>query len=66
MNTARARAYLGDGVYVAHDNFGVILTTEDGIRVTNTVYLEPEVWTALLRWHDAIATKALNEGTASK
>jgi hypothetical protein len=43
------KAYLGDGVYVEHDNFdfGVILTTEDGYKVTNRIYLEPSVFRAL-------------------
>ena len=31
-------------------NFQCRLTTEDGIRVTNVVYLEPEVLAALLAW----------------
>jgi len=33
--------YLGDGVYINHDNFHTILTTEDGVSVLNTIYLEP-------------------------
>ena len=33
--------YLGDGVYINHDNFHTILTTEDGMSVQNTIYLEP-------------------------
>lgn len=43
------KAYLGDGVYVAVDPRGeFVLTTEDGIRATNTIYLEREVVDALL------------------
>lgn len=38
------KTYLGDGVYVAVDARGVVLTTEDGIAVTNTIVLEPEVY----------------------
>ena len=41
------KAYLGDGAYVEFDGFGLSLTTEDGIRTTNRVYLEPEVFRAL-------------------
>lgn len=33
--------YLGDGAYVQFDGFGFWLTTSDGIRTTNAVYLEP-------------------------
>lgn len=42
------KAYLGDGVYVDHDHYHVVLTTEDGISVTNTIYLEPPVLEAFL------------------
>ena len=51
-----AKVYLGDAVYAAHDGYHIVLTTEDGIRTTNTVYLEPPVWDALQRvvaaWHE--------------
>ena len=41
------KTYLGDGVYVDHDGYQIVLTTEDGIRATNTIYMEPEVLKAL-------------------
>lgn len=42
------KAYLGDGVYADLRTDGqLVLTTEDGARVTNRIYLEPEVWSAL-------------------
>lgn len=44
------KQYLGDGVYVAHDDYGVILTAENGVSVLNTIYLEPEVLSAFLGW----------------
>lgn len=51
MIPATEKEYLGDGVYVAPDGFGgLLLTTEDGIRATNTIVLEPEVYNALLRY----------------
>lgn len=37
------KQYIGDGVYIEYDNYGVILTTENGIEVTNKIYLEAEV-----------------------
>ena len=45
--------YLGDGVYVDIDERmpGIVLTTEDGISIQNTIFLEPSVYVALLRWH---------------
>ncbi len=42
-----SKRYLGDGVYVDIDERGIVLTTEDGIRATNTIVLEPEVIAAL-------------------
>jgi hypothetical protein len=37
------KVYLGDGAYADFDGFNIVLTTSDGIKVTNTIYLEPEV-----------------------
>ena len=38
--------YLGDGVYVGF-NLGLLcLVTSDGMRITNEIYLEPEVISA--------------------
>ena len=44
------KTYLGDGCYVDFDGFALWLTTEDGISVTNTVCLEPEVYSALVKY----------------
>lgn len=46
------KRYLGDAVYAESfqtilGTVGVRLTTENGIRTTNTIVLEPEVLTAL-------------------
>jgi len=42
------KEYLGDGVYVYHDEWGGIwLTTENGIETTNKIYLEPSVYNHL-------------------
>ena len=49
---ATRRRYLGDGVYVAHDGFGVWLTAENGLAATDAIYLEPEVFRALVRFID--------------
>ena len=46
-NALAAKRYLGDAVYAENVNGMVKLTTEDGISATNTIYLEPEVVTAL-------------------
>ena len=45
------KAYIGDSVYVDVDFAGrVVLTTEDGIRATNTIVLEVDVLNHLLEW----------------
>ncbi len=45
-----AKSYLGDGVYVDHDGYTLTLTTENGVSTTNTIYLEPEIYHALLAY----------------
>ena len=49
------KEYLGDGVYVAVDCNNIVLTTEDGISVTNTVILEPQVLSALIEYLGGLA-----------
>lgn len=44
------KLYLGDGVYAAHDGFGVWLTAEDGERATDGIYIEPAVLSSLVMW----------------
>ncbi len=40
---AAARSYLGDGVYSSFDGYQLMLTAENGISATDTIYLNPEV-----------------------
>lgn len=48
---SQAKEYLGDAVYVDLDSCGwIVLTTEDGIRATNTIVMEPEVIGAFEFW----------------
>jgi hypothetical protein len=47
---SKTKVYLGDGAYVDFDGFGLVLTTEDGIRVTNRIVLEPNVYETLRRY----------------
>lgn len=44
------KRYIGDAVYVDFDGFNFILTTEDGLRATNTIILEPDVSAAFLSY----------------
>lgn len=46
----RKKQYIGDGAYVAYDGYSLILTAEDGIRATDTIYLEPDVWASLVSY----------------
>jgi len=41
------KTYIGDGVYVEVKDNRLILTTEDGVTVTNTIFLEVDVWLQL-------------------
>ena len=50
--------YIGDGVYVAHDGFGLWVLANDHQNPTDKIYLEPEVLKALNRFAD----KAWNTG----
>lgn len=42
------RYYLGDGVYLRIEDGQYVLTTENGVSVTNRIVLEPEVYAALV------------------
>ena len=42
------KVYLGDGAYAEFDGHRIIVTTSNGVMVTNTIYLEPEVAVGLL------------------
>jgi hypothetical protein len=52
---AQQNTYIGDGVYVARDEGGIVLTTENGLRATNTIYLEWEVFELLALWVKEVA-----------
>lgn len=44
------KAYLGDGVYADFNGFAIVLTTENGVAVQNTITLEPKVLCELDRY----------------
>lgn len=45
------KRYIGDAVYVEIDKWGdILLTTEDGISVTNSIVLEASVYRNLIRY----------------
>ena len=53
---ATHKDYLGDGVYVEIDRGMLKLTAENGIFSTDTIYLEPQVYEALIRYVERIKT----------
>jgi len=59
------QTYLGDGVYAIFDGFGVWLHANDHENPTDRVYLEPQVFSALLRvwerWHPGLVIDARHE-----
>ena len=52
------KEYLGDAVYAEYTDRGIELTTEDGIRVTNRIFLEPEVLHALISFAKRAGTES--------
>lgn len=46
--------YMGDGVYIGHDQYGETLKIAlcDGISITNPIVMEKSVFTALCRYRD--------------
>jgi hypothetical protein len=46
----KCKEYIGDSVYAEWDGYGVVLTTENGFRPTNRIYLEPGVVAALAKF----------------
>jgi hypothetical protein len=48
------KEYLGDSVYIDWDGQYAILTTENGEGPSNTIYLEPAVQVALVKWFEEL------------
>lgn len=53
-----SKRYIGDGVYVDFDGHALVLTTENGVRTTNKIVLEPDVWSALRDYVDELRAAA--------
>lgn len=41
--------YIGDGVYLETDGFDIKLTTEDGVSVSNTIFLNLDMINLILK-----------------
>ena len=53
------KTYLGDSVYAQFDGFMIVLTTENGMGPSNTIYLEPTVYDALRDWAAHLSREAV-------
>lgn len=51
------KVYLGDSVYVRLHDGMVCLTTEYGRGPVDEIFLEPEVFEALVEWKNNLTTK---------
>lgn len=46
------KVYLGDSVYAEFDGFHIVLTTDNGLGPSNTIYVEDSVFMALKSFGD--------------
>jgi len=51
------KTYLGDGLYASFDGYGIQLTAENGIEISDRVYVEPQVYEALIQFARSINTE---------
>ncbi len=58
------KGYLGDGAYVAFEWPGFKLTAENGIRATDTVFLEPDAIVELIRYVAPIVSPGIRRRIA--
>jgi hypothetical protein len=48
------KVYLGDGLYMTHEGHQIKLSAEDGISVTNEVWMDPYVIQAFMKQLDLV------------
>lgn len=61
-----AKRYLGDSVFVSVDGGMLTLTTDNGQGATNTIYLEVEVYEALVAFYEEAARVARYEQAVAR
>lgn len=52
------KAYLGDSVYVRLEYGQIVLSLNNGDGDHSTIYLEPEIWQALVQWQAGLGHRA--------
>lgn len=57
-----SKEYVGDGVYIQVHNNQVMLTTEDGISVQNTIYLDIDMVENIHRYMQKVHSKEVTDG----
>ena len=48
------KVYLGDSVYALFDGYHIVIITNNGIKDTNEIYLEPDVQVNLVKFIERI------------
>ena len=54
MSDGKFKQYLGDGVYADFDGIHIILSVSDGVQESERVFMDIDVFEALLRYGDWI------------
>ena len=49
-----SEVYLGDGVYTHFDGWHIVVTTSDGYKTINEIYLDPDVFRSLVNFQKQV------------
>ena len=71
MTEAKNKSYLGDSVYISDEGFQFRLTTEDGVRISNEIFLDDQVLLSFIKYiermrHVKIVVESLPHEEAEK
>ena len=58
--------YMGDGVYVEFDGFGIMLKANDHLNPTDEIYLEPEVLDKVIAFRERMKKKYAKKNEETK
>ena len=54
---SKDKQYLGDSVYINHDGYHIVLTTENGGPPSNTICLEPHLLPMIAEYYERLKVK---------